>query len=302
MDAGRTGEHMLFAVLRKLASGSAIFLAAWLIVTSLPHESKAMSSSSRMSRDRSSSSSDSDNDDDFGGDDSDSGSSSSSKRASRSKNSKASSSSSRSSSSSSSRSSHSSRRSSSRGGSSHYAPPAVVFGENYERTGVRPRGNLLSVEAFEALPCKRESVPLGTSTYYRCGGTWYNQVTHEGWVCYSEIYPPAGMAVDSIPADHETLHAGARTLYATGDAFYEPVNQNGRRRYVVVEPTEGLALDRLPARAREGIPVQSGRDTYYRYLGVFYREDDSSGATRYVAAPNPFLPPPAPQTAKTTQP
>ena len=175
----------------------------------------------------------------------------------------------------------------------------MVFGPTYERLGVRPRGNLLSVIAFEQLPCKRESIMLGATTYYRCDGTWYNQVNHEGWVVYSEIYPPAGATVDSIPTAHETVHAGSRTLYATGDAFYEQVSHSGGRRYVVVEPTEGLALDRLPAQAREGIPVQSGRDTYYRYLGVFYREDKSSGATRYVAAPNPFMPP---QTAKTTPP
>jgi hypothetical protein len=108
--------------------------------------------------------------------------------------------------------------------------------------------------------------------------------------------------VDSLPRDNEVVHAGARTLYATDDAFYEAVSREGRRRYVVVEPSEGLVLDRLPAQAREGIPIQSGRDTFYRYLGIFYREDESSGTKRYVAAPNPFMPVTPPQTAKTTPP
>lgn len=177
-----------------------------------------------------------------------------------------------------------------------------MFGQGYERLGVRPRGNLVSVAAFEDLPCKRDTVSVGVTTYYRCDGAWYNQVNHEGWVVYSEIYPPAGATVDSLPSGNETVHAGARTLYATDDAFYEAVTHDGRRRYVVVEPSEGLVLDRLPSQARAGIPVQSGRDTFYRYLGVFYREDDSSGSTRYVAAPNPFMPVTPPQTAKTTPP
>ena len=175
-----------------------------------------------------------------------------------------------------------------------------MFGSNYERLGVRPRGTLLSVEAFEDMPGKVERATVGSVTYYRRGGVWYNQVNHEGWVCYSEIYPPAGVTVDSIPSTHEKVVAAGRTLYATDDAFYEVVKHDGRTRYVVVEPSEGLVLDRLPARAKEGIPVQSGRNTYYRYLGVFYREDESSGATRYVVAPNPFMQPAARVTAKAT--
>lgn len=177
----------------------------------------------------------------------------------------------------------------------------MVFGQNYERLGVRPRGTLVSAEGFEDLPGKVETTTVGGTTYYRRGDVWYNQVNHEGWICYSEIYPPAGITVATLPRAHEKVIAGSRTLYATDDAFYEVVKQSdGHVRYVVVEPSEGLVLDRLPARAKEGIPVQSGRNTYYRYLGIFYREDESSGATRYVASPNPFLPLPAPVTAKAT--
>ena len=285
MEGRRTGELMLVAAVRRLACSVCLALLALLFFTWVADPAYAQlgrdrdSSSTRSSRDRSSSTDD-DDDSDFEDDDDDSDRRSSRSRASRA--------SSRSDSSSSRRSS---RRSSSRGSAAASAPPAVVFGQNYERIGVRPRGTLLSTEAFEDLPCTPEKATVGTNTYYRCDGVWYNQVNHEGWVCYSEIHPPAGVTANSLPKSHEAIRAGDRTLLATGDAFYEAVRySDGRTRYVVVEPAVGTTLDRLPARAKEGIPVQSGRHTYYRYLGVFYREDESTGKTRYVAAPNPFMP------------
>ena len=292
MGAGRTEGTMTFAMMRRVAG-----IACWAFVAlvalswadQVAYAAGLNDDDSASRSNRSSRSSSSDDDDDFEDDDDDSD-----RRSSRSRSSRASSS--RSDSRDSSRSSsRSSRRSSgSRGGgrSSKYSPPAVVFGQSYERSGVRPRGTLLSVEAFEDLPCTAATTTIGTTTYYRCGGVWYNQVNHEGWVVYSEIYPPAGVGVDSLPSGHQTIRAGDRTLYASADAFYEAA-PGGRNRYVVVEPTVGLTLDQLPAKAKEGIPVQSGRHTYYRYLGVFYREDDSTGKTRYVASPNPFMPPPS---------
>ncbi len=286
MECRRTGESMLFAAIRKLACSGSLALLALIVVTWVADPAYAQfsrdrdSSSSRNSRDRSSNS---DDDDDEGfSDDDDDDDSGSDRRSSRS--------SSRSDSSSSRRSS---RRSSSgsRGKSANAAPPAVVFGQNYERLGVRPRGTLLSMEAFEDLPCAPEKATVGANTYYRCDGVWYNQVNHEGWICYSEIYPPAGVTENSLPKSHESIRAGDRTLLATSNAFYEAVRYtDGRTRYVVVEPAVGMTLDRLPAHAKEGIPVQSGRHTYYRYLGVFYREDESTGKARYVASPNPFAP------------
>jgi len=159
--------------------------------------------------------------------------------------------------------------------------------------GLRPRGNLLSVEAFEALPCRVSQIQAAGKTYYRCGETWYNQVSHEGWVCYSEVFPPAGLRVSALPEGHEVIRAGDRTLYAGGDAFYEAVRDGSGSRYVVVEPAVGTVLDRLPARAKDGIPVRSGRHDYYRYLGVFYREETLNGVKRYVAAVSPFAVSPA---------
>lgn len=296
MESWRTGDLMLIAMARKLACSACLALLALLAVTWVADSAYAQlsrdrdSSSTRSSRDRSSSMDD-DDDDDFEDDDSDSDSD---RRSSRSRSSRTSSRSD------SSGSRRSSRRSSSRSRGAASTPPAVVFGQNYERIGVRPRGTLLSTEAFEDLPCTPEKATVGTNTYYRCGGVWYNQVSHEGWVCYSEIHPPAGVTANSLPKSHEAIRAGDRTLLATGDAFYEAVRySDGRTRYMVVEPSVGTTLDRLPARAKEGIPVQSGRYTYYRYLGVFYREDESTGKTRYVASPNPFAPQ---QTAAVTPP
>jgi len=158
---------------------------------------------------------------------------------------------------------------------------------------------LLSVEAFEALPCSASKVEAAGKTYYRCGGAWYNQVSHEGWVCYSEVFPPAGSRVSTLPKDHEVIRAGDRTLYATNDAFYEAVREGGTTRYVVIEPAVGTALDRLPEQAKAGIPVHSGRYDYYRYLGVFYREEKANGGTRYVASVSPFAEPVAPVASAT---
>lgn len=177
----------------------------------------------------------------------------------------------------------------------------MVFGANYETVGLRPRGNLLSVEAFEALPCNVAKIEAAGKAYYRCGETWYNQVNHEGWVCYSEVFPPAGLRVSSLPKQHEVIRAGDRTFYATQDAFYEGVRDGGATRYVVVEPAVGTVLDRLPAQAKYGIPVRSGRHDYYRYLGVFYREETVNGVKRYVASTSPFatVPPPVAATPST---
>ena len=178
----------------------------------------------------------------------------------------------------------------------------MVFGTSYETIGLRPRGNLLSVEAFEALPCATSKVDAGGRSYYRCGDTWYNQVSQDGWVCYSEVYPPAGLRVSTLPKEHDVVRAGERTLYATSDAFYEAVRDGAATRYVVVEPAVGVVLDRLPERAKEGIPVRSGRNDYYRYLGVFYREETVNGTKRYVASQSPFAATPTTPTASATTP
>jgi len=175
----------------------------------------------------------------------------------------------------------------------------MVFGTSYETIGLRPRGNLLSAEAFDALPGGSSKVDVAGKTYYRSGDVWYNQVNHEGWICYSEVFPPAGVRVGAIPKAHEVVRANDRTLYATEDAFYEAVREGATTRYIVIEPSVGMILDRLPARAKDGIPVHSGRNDYYRYLGVFYREETVNGVKRYVAAPSPFAAPPAPLAAAT---
>jgi len=107
------------------------------------------------------------------------------------------------------------------------------------------------------------------------------------------VFPPAGLRVSALPEGHEVIRAGDRTLYAGGDAFYEAVRDGSGSRYVVVEPAVGTVLDRLPARAKDGIPVRSGRHDYYRYLGVFYREETLNGVKRYVAAVSPFAVSPA---------
>jgi hypothetical protein len=56
----------------------------------------------------------------------------------------------------------------------------------------------------------------------------------------------------------------------------------------VIEPPIGLPIDRLPDGAKRGIPVVVNGVTYYRHLGVFYKEDGQGTASRYVVAKSPF--------------
>jgi hypothetical protein len=163
----------------------------------------------------------------------------------------------------------------------------MVFGSKFERDGVRPRGNLVSAATFKALPCTPEPASVGQELFYRCGDAWFQRIEHEGWTCYSEIWPPAGAHVSSLPPGHLVFHSGGRTLYAGTDAWYE--RQEGG--YVVIEPPVGLAVDNLPDSARDGIPVVVNGVSYYRHLGIFYREEepeDGFGSRRYVVAKSPF--------------
>lgn len=173
-----------------------------------------------------------------------------------------------------------------------------MFGENYERAGVRPRGNIHSVEEFEAMGCKVTTAQARGTTFYRCGDAWYNRVEHEGWITYSEVFPPAGLVVGRIPKGTQQVRANGTPLYAAEDAFYQPVRDAAGVRYVVVEPEVGWVFDTLPPSAKHGIPVRSGRHDYYRHLGVFYREEVAAGNKRYVVAPSPFAAP-APVVAAT---
>jgi hypothetical protein len=258
---------------------AAVFLVGWMAETVFAQSSR--SRDSRSSRDRSTRASD--RDDDFDDDDDDDddfeAEDRSDSRRSRSRSSRSSSSSS----SSSRRSSSSSRR-----GSSDYEPPAIVFGASYERVGVRPRGNIHSLDAFEALPCVVTTGEAAGTTFYRCDGKWYNRINHEGWICYSEVFPPAGLSVAALPSGAVPTQTGGRTLYATEDAFYQAVRVGGNTGYVVVEPEIGWEFERLPSFAVRGIPVRSGRNDYYRHLGVFYRQEKTGATSRYVVAPSPF--------------
>src|SRR6185503_15452762 len=160
-----------------------------------------------------------------------------------------------------------------------------VFGPKFERDGVRPRGTLLSQSAFRALPCTRQPVEVNGTTYYRCDDAWYQSIEQEGWTCYSEIWPPAGAQVSSLPEKHITLQSAGRTLYAGDDGWYERSPAAG---YVVIEPPIGLPLDQLPESAKRGIPVVVNGVTYYRHLGVFYREEGEGAPSRYSVAKSPF--------------
>lgn len=165
-----------------------------------------------------------------------------------------------------------------------------MFGPKFERDGVRPRRTVISAAEFRGLPCRPESVTIGTSTHYRCGDSWYQSVEHDGWTCYAEIFPPAGATVTSLPKSAVPINAGGRTYYATDDAMYVIAPGGG---YAVVEPPIGSRFDRLPAIAKGGIPVIANGTKYYRYLGVFYRAENGPSGESYIVAQSPFSANPA---------
>ena len=92
--------------------------------------------------------------------------------------------------------------------------------------------------------------------------------------------------MSSVPDGAVKLSGGDRTYYATKDAVYAYDPGAG---YVVVEPPVGASFDRLPEAAKKGIPVVVNGTSYYRYLGLFYREDKDGSGERYVVTKSPFL-------------
>ena len=88
---------------------------------------------------------------------------------------------------------------------------------------------------FKQLPCNPTPVTVGTSVHFLCDSHWYQRIEHEGWTCYSEIYPPAGARVDFLPPGAQPItSAEGRTMFVTDDAFYAATPDGSG--YVVVEP------------------------------------------------------------------
>jgi hypothetical protein len=182
-----------------------------------------------------------------------------------------------------------SSRSSSHRSSKPPVPRGIILGSKYERPGVHPRGELISADAFKALPCARETAKAGKETFYRCGSTWYQRISHQGWIVYSNIWPPAGLHRKSLPDGYETLRGGdGKTYYATDDAFYKAINHDGKKQYVVIEPPVGLHLDHLPDGAKAGIPIFADGSEYYKHVGVFFRKVEGKNGSSWVTTASPF--------------
>jgi hypothetical protein len=64
--------------------------------------------------------------------------------------------------------------------------------EWHEDRWKRRAGAALTISAFRALTCTTSTIVVGSVTYYRCGGTWYQQAHQSGDVVYIVVTAPAG--------------------------------------------------------------------------------------------------------------
>jgi uncharacterized membrane protein len=64
--------------------------------------------------------------------------------------------------------------------------------EWHEDRWKRRAGAALTVSAFRALTCTTSTIVVGSVTYYRCGGTWYQRAHQGGDVVYIVVTAPAG--------------------------------------------------------------------------------------------------------------
>jgi hypothetical protein len=64
--------------------------------------------------------------------------------------------------------------------------------EWHEDRWKRRAGAALTISAFRALTCTTSTIVVGSVTYYRCGGTWYQKAHQSGDVVYIVVTAPAG--------------------------------------------------------------------------------------------------------------
>jgi hypothetical protein len=151
----------------------------------------------------------------------------------------------------------------------------------------RIRGAYFSEATFAALPCARVEVSVGERRYWRCGDAWFETLIYDGRPVYVEVFAPEGAQVDRLPERAQSIRGENTIYFATDDAVYEP-SQQTRGGYVVVATSPGFRVEELPDAARRGVPIVAAGATYYRYLGVYYREVREDGRTYYVVSESPF--------------
>jgi len=167
------------------------------------------------------------------------------------------------------------------------ARAAPVREDGSDADDVRIRGAYLSETAFAALPCERLEIPVGERRCWRCDDEWYEKLIYDGRPVYVEVFAPEGAQVDRLPEHVQRIRGETVTYFAADDAIYAPSDQASGG-YVVVATSPGFRVDELPDAAHVGAPIVAGGATYYRYLGVYYREVLEDDRTYYVASESPF--------------
>ena len=190
---------------------------------------------------------------------------------------------------------HSSTKSASKGASKAGAsgtsgsglPTAPVHEDGSDAEDVRIRGSYFTEATFAVLPCEHVEIPVGERRCWRCGDAWYEKLVYDGQPVYVQVFAPEGARAEELPEHVQTIRGENGTYFAADDALYA-LSEDETGGFVVVSTEPGFEVDELPNSARAGIPIVADGFTYYRYLGVYYREEHRDGRTYYVASESPF--------------
>ena len=165
------------------------------------------------------------------------------------------------------------------------SPP--VHEDGSDADDVHIRGGYLSEANFAALPCEPIEVSVGARRCWRCADQWFERLVYGDQPVYVEVFAPEGAQVDRLPERVQSIRGESATYFAAADAIYAP-SQDGSGGYVVVATSPGFRVEELPDAARVGAPIVADGATYYRYLGVYYREVRDGERAYYVASESPF--------------
>lgn len=173
------------------------------------------------------------------------------------------------------------------GASGANLPSPPVREDGSVATDLRVRGGYFSETTFAALPCERREVIVGDQRSWRCGDAWFERLVYDEQPLYVEVFAPEGARTDELPETVETIRGESTTYFAADDAIYAPAGEESGG-FIVVAASPGFRIDGLPQSVARSVPIVAGNATYYRYLGVYYREVRENGRLYYVASEDPF--------------
>jgi hypothetical protein len=173
------------------------------------------------------------------------------------------------------------------GGAGAPLTSAPVREDGSPATDIRFRGAYFAEATFAKLPCERVEISVGERRCWRCGNSWFEKVIYDGQPGYVEVFAPWGARTDRLPEHVEAIRGESTTYLAADDAIYTPV-EDGSGDFVVVSTSPGFRVEELPEATMHSVPIVANGATYYRYLGVYYREVHEEGRIYYVASEDPF--------------